>query len=662
MELDFGKARNLMPGQGDVRWISGPVAGAQECAPAYRIAIVGSGPRGVAVLERMAARVAQLHPGRPVQMCLIDAEEVGCGRLWRSDQPEWFLMNTVCGEVTMFSGPPDDGPARPGSGPSLAEWWSAHEPGFPGKDGYAPRRVHGRYLRYVVDTVERTLPEGAGLRRIRARVEDVAPMAGGGYRLSFAEGADLCADKVVLATGHARPEQVGQFREFAEFAAARPHLRYFAGDSVADMPLEKIPDRSRVGAIGLGLSFYDLMLALSVGRGGSFTEAADGSLAYLPSGREPLLVAGSRSGVPLPARGRNQKPSTLVFEPVLFTPARIRRRTVFGQIRFMTDVFPWNLAEVELVYYRTALRERDGEAAAARFTGRVVAAAEDGVPEVAKIAAEFGVADLPPLDFDQLARPFAGRHFADTAEFDEALSAHMRKDLEHAERGNHADPLKAALDVMRDTRWVVRDIVDFGGLRPDSHRDEFLGWFAPRSAMLAAGPPRIRVRQAMALRAAGVLRVVGPDSRFTTYESREGRFMVSSAKVAGSTVAVDTLIDARTPVPDVGRDPAALTRNLLARGTWTEFVNGRGPRAFRTGGVAVTRSPFHPVGDAGRTDAGLYVLGVPTEHTRWFTLVGSSRPGPWNEFTRDADAIARDALRALRPKARTDRRQAAQVA
>jgi methylaspartate mutase epsilon subunit len=117
--------------------------------------------------------------------------------------------------------------------------------------------------------------------------------------------------------------------------------------------------------------------------------------------------------------------------------------------------------------------------------------------------------------------------------------------------------------------------------------------------------------------------------------------------VAGSSVEVDSLIDARTPDPNLFRDPSPLTRNLLARGIWTGFINGSGPDAFHTGGVAVTRSPFHPLDRDGRPDTGLYVLGIPTEHTRWFTLVGSGRPGRWNEFTRDADAIARHALAAL---------------
>ena len=123
--------------------------------------------------------------------------------------------------------------------------------------------------------------------------------------------------------------------------------------------------------------------------------------------------------------------------------------------------------------------------------------------------------------------------------------------------------------------------------------------------------------------------------------------------MAGSEVAVDTVIDARIPSPDVYRDTAPLTRRLYEQGIWTCYVNGEGEDAFHTGGVAVTRAPYHPVGRDGAPDTGLYVLGIPTEHTRWFMQGGSSRPGRWTDFVHDADAIAAHAIstHALSPRA-----------
>ncbi|MFF4740865.1 FAD/NAD(P)-binding protein [Streptomyces sp. NPDC001262] len=609
-------------------------------ADSHSIVIVGSGPRGMGVLERGAARLTD-GPSRTTEVFLVDPVEVGCGRIWRTDQPDWFLMNTVCSGVTMFSGPPDDGPVRPGAGPSLAQWWAATDPDCPGPGGYAPRALHGRYMRYVLDVIEANLPPWAALHRVTAAVEDVVP-TGEGYELLLSDGSRLHVGKVVLTTGHPSPTLIGSQRELEEFAATRPHLRYIRGDSAADMPLEAIPADASVGIIGIGLSFYDIMYALTVGRGGKFIEDHDGTVRYEPSGNEPRMLAGSRSGVPLPARGRNQKSATVSYRPTLFVPATVRSHAPDDALDFVRDIQPWLVAEVHLTYFSAVLR-RDAPERLDAFRAEVAARAEQGVPDVTAIAARHGVTNPAAApDLYRLSRPFADRTFAGTEEFQRELTDAMRLDLEHAERGNVDAPLKASLDVLRDTRWVIRELIDFAGLHPQSHRG-FLDDFAPRHSFLAAGPPRVRVRYALALIELGLLRVVGPNTRFSG-DAEAGSFVLSSPAVGGSADTADVLVDARIPSPDVVCDPSPLTKNLLRRGVLTEFVNGAGAEAFPTGGVAITTSPFHPMDADGHPDTGLCVLGVPTEHTRWFTLAGNGRPGSWNEFVRDADAIAASAL------------------
>ncbi len=59
----------------------------------------------------------------------------------------------------------------------------------------------------------------------------------------------------------------------------------------------------------------------------------------------------------------------------------------------------------------------------------------------------------------------------------------------------------------------------------------------------------------------------------------------------------------------------------------------------------MTRSPFHPVGADGRPVRGLHVLGIPSEHSRFFTQVVATGPAGWSEFMRDADDVARHLLR-----------------
>ncbi|NWF27431.1 FAD/NAD(P)-binding protein [Streptomyces sp. PKU-EA00015] len=623
------------------------------------IAVIGTGPRGISVLERLVHRLHTHGPSnRPVRLYAIDAVEVGAGRVWRTDQPSWFTMNTVVGQVTMYSGAPDAGPARPGAGPSLGQWDAERSPTREeqplGPDDYASRRRYGQYLRFVFDTIRSHVPPGTDLLPLHARVTALTARPAGGYHLQLDhEPGTLTVDKVVLATGHPTNAPTAAEQELTDFAARHPQLHYVPADSAAEMDLSPaaVPPRTTVGIRGMGLSFYDVMLSLTVGRGGTFVTAADGSLTYRPSGAEPRIVAASRSGLPIPARGRNQKSPQYSHTARFLTraalnAARHHREQVSGSPRldFAQDVLPLLLSEVEHVYCTTHVRTRLGEAAAAAFARRHLAVAGD--PQAVRaLLAETGLPEVEPPDIFRLARPFAHRHFSSPATFRSELLQHIRHDLHQAELGNHDGPLKAALDVLRDIRNIVREAVDHGGLLPHSHRHAFHTHFLPANALLSAGPPRERVQQLLALIETGLVDIAGPDARFTTDE-QAGRFHVHSPQVDGSGHHLTALIEARIPTPALARDTSPLIRQLLADGIVSEYVVEdlvHGQRLDSTG-MAVTPAPFHVIDRDGKILTDLYAIGIPTEHTRWFTQVGSSRPGVNTLFYRDADALAADLL------------------
>ncbi|MFV0128563.1 FAD/NAD(P)-binding protein [Streptomyces sp. HMX112] len=626
------------------------------------LVIIGSGPRGISVLERLAvhatAEAAAGGTPRPVRVHLIDATEVGAGRVWRTDQDDWFTMNTVISQVTMYSGDPDGGPARPGAGPSLGQWIAqrAAESGEEplGPDDYAPRVRYGEYLADVYRTIADSLPPHVELVPVTGRVTALRTGSGSGYLLTLDTAPYLLeADRVVLATGHPRNAPDDFERDMLDFTARTPGTRYLCGDSAADMPLgeDTIPAGSAVGIRGLGLSFYDVMLSLTVGRGGEFHTGEDGTLVYRASGREPRIVAGSRSGLPIPARGRNQKRPDFSHKALFLTrdallAARAARRAATGndQLDFAEDVLPLLLQEVEHVYYVTHVRTSRGPAAAEAFAEEHAAALRAGLDR-RPLLASAGLDGVPPIDLDALARPFGDERFASPGRFRERLLEVMDEDLAAAELGTLDGPLKSALDVLRDIRNVVREAVDYGGLLPESHTDFFHRRFLPVNALLSAGPPMSRVEQLRALIRQGVVEVAGPGTRFEADE-RAGAFRVGSPQVAGSGRLVHTLIDARIPTPDLRRDTSPLTRQLVGEGMVREYViEGPAGTGVVTGGMDVTVSPFHVVDAEGRVRGDLYAIGIPTEHTRWFTQVGSSRPGVNTLFYRDADAIAVDALR-----------------
>ncbi|MEV0603011.1 FAD/NAD(P)-binding protein [Streptomyces sp. NPDC050315] len=601
--------------------------------PALTLAIIGSGPRGLSVLERLAVRLAAPElADRIVRIHVIDAVEMGAGRIWRTDQDEWFTMNTVVGQVTMYSGVPDGGPARPGAGPSLGEWIAqrAEEHGEPllGPDDYASRRRYGQYLRAVHRSIADHLPADVELVETRGRVTSMAAVPDGGYALELDRSPYLIdADKVLIATGHPENAPDAHEQHLLDFADRHPGITYLCGDSAADMPLSvaDIAPGSTVGIRGMGLSFYDVMLSLTVGRGGTFGRDDEGRLRYVPSGLEPRIVAGSRSGLPIPARGRNQKRPDHMYRPRFLTKeavaaARERRHRTTGtdRLHFDMDVRPLLLKELDHVY--RAAHEASGS-----------------------------TEPLPPLDLRALARPFKDARFDSPDAFRTRLLEVMRADLAQAALGNVDGPLKAALDILRDIRNVVREAVDFGGLHPDSHAEEFQRDFLPVNALLSAGPPAERVAQLVALIESGLVDIAGPATRFAADEGRQA-FRIDSPQVAGSERLAQTLIDARIPDPDVHRDRSSLTRSLLAEGLVSEYVRTEPKSGLSrsTGGLNVTTAPFHVIGADGSVRDDLYALGIPTEHVRWFTQVGSGKPGLNTLFRQDADAIAADMLRTLR--------------
>ncbi|MFC5215357.1 FAD/NAD(P)-binding protein [Streptomyces coerulescens] len=619
------------------------------------VAIVGTGPRGIAVLERLAHHLSRGVRARRPRVVLLDGTQLGAGRVWRTDQPPWLLMNTVVGELTMA---PEGDSVCPL--PSFSAWLrgrSGPEYTELGPDDYAPRRIYGEYLRHVYAQVVDALREHADVTEAVGRVTALTRT---GDRYELQVGADdatwqVEADAVVLATGHSPAVPRDRVGELARVAEAYPWLLHFAGDAVAEFELDAIPAQADVGVLGLGLSFYDLLLSLSVGRGGEFRRR-NGVLEYEPSGKEPVLYAGSRSGVPIGTRGHNQKTAGGSFRPRLFTQrtlARLRERAIHergsARLDFAAEVLPLLRAEIDLVRYETLVRERDGEEAARRLAAALVAAGPDRSTWPTVLAAH-GAADAAPLDLQRLARPFAGRQFASPEQYTRAVHAFLAEDLAEARLGNARGPLKAGLDVIRDARDLLRAAVEYDGLTPGSPGEDFFRDIAPMLSLISTGPPPLRTEQFLALSRAGLVRVVGPGVRFGFDAERE-LFTVESDAVTGSLRHVQAVVDTRIPAPRHGQGGDPLLGRLVADGVAATWSAGRsdgaryGDPGNAAAGLWVGAATGRLLDPSGRPAEGLYATGIPTEGLRWFTQIGNGRPGSRTAFHREADALALDVVR-----------------
>ncbi|GEO28050.1 hypothetical protein AAC03nite_38350 [Alicyclobacillus acidoterrestris] len=607
-----------------------------------RISIIGSGPRGMSVLERLAARLIELDNQEKVEIFLIDEGHIGTGRIWSIEQSPWLLMNTVAQEISAFSGAWDGKEARPGNGPSFAQWWQLNHDDYFEFGGYAPRKYYGEYLLYVLSAIERALPSSVTLHKVSSYVERLDELDTF-QLLHFSNGQKLEVDRTVLATGHPINRLQALEKTLYDFASDKPDVTYIQGNSVAEMDLSVIEPKQRVGIIGMGLTFYDLILELTIGRGGRFITKDDGSMKYCQSGREPRIYAGSRSGMPVPVRGRNQKPFNYEYHPVIFTQERASRIRQCGDVYFDRDVLPLLEAELTLVYAETKLRLEKGEMVAKQLRENVIKYQVESVESVSTLAHNLGLSYPIAINIYHLADPFKGCMFPSIEAFNETLYSTLAADHTEAMLGNIDSPIKAALDVIRNTRSVIRSFVDFGGLNPNSHRVEFLNKFNSVSSFLSAGPPAFRSLQLQALIKEGILTALGPSIKLEP-SSAENCIFMYSPNVQNSTVALNAVIDARIPTTDITRDSSKLTQSLVKNGIYAPFVNKEKDIEFETGGVNVTASPFHPIRANETVADRLYVLGIPTEHTRWFMQSGSSRPHKWIDFMVDADSIAADIL------------------
>nr|WP_307665987.1 FAD/NAD(P)-binding protein [Streptomyces sp. V1I1] len=133
------------------------------------MAVVGVGPRGTSVLERLCASAPELTPDTQLTIHLVDPAPPGPGRVWRTDQSAELLMNTVASQVTLFT---DDsvaceGPIRPG--PSLYEWATGIAGEKLGPDEYPTRACYGRYLEWAFSRSVASAPQSVTVEVHRAR-------------------------------------------------------------------------------------------------------------------------------------------------------------------------------------------------------------------------------------------------------------------------------------------------------------------------------------------------------------------------------------------------------------------------------------------------------------------------------------------------------------
>ncbi|MCE6996754.1 FAD/NAD(P)-binding protein [Saccharothrix sp. S26] len=597
------------------------------------IVLVGAGPRASGILERLGANAPELFDG-PLEVHLVDPFAPGAGRVWRHEQSPLLRMNSMAEDVTMFTDASVtcEGPIRPG--PSLAQWAASClagvelEPGVRAElaamepTSFPSRRVQSAYLKWFHDRAVSSLPPGSSVTAHPTKVVRITGSAQVRQRVWLADRAEpLVADVVVLVLGHLDTVLAPEHRELVDYAAAHG-LTYLPPDYTADTDLSVVPAGADVVVRGMGLAFVDLAVLLGEGRGGRFVRE-DGTLRYVPSGREPRLHVGSRRGTPYHSKTGYRLRGAPPEPPRFFVASRLLDRP--GEVDFRRDAWPLMAKEIAHGHYRelfTGHPERvrgSWEAFSARFTELDWYSDDMRALERAAVPAQ---ADR--IDFERLDRPIDGLTFPSPEDFQEFLRGHVTADVARRSDAGFSADLGAFLALL-GVYGQFAELSASGRLRGDD------GWWHGFFSSIASGPPPDRLEELLALSRAGVVRFLGAD---TWVRAQGGVFLAGSPSVPSHVVRATGLIEARLPVHSLPHTADPLLRSMAAAGDVTD-VDGL---------VLVDPADSRVVDGTGRPHARRFAVGPYTTRKAYAAF---ARPNTNAPNFRQSDEVARDILRFL---------------
>ncbi len=575
-------------------------------------AIVGLGSWGLCVLERAVSRARTTTTS--IRLHLVEPGQLG-GGVYTTEQPDYLVLNNPCGQLSLYASP--DSGEEPPYAMGLYEWavekgyrWVGYECRI-GPDGvsilptdYLPRRVLGEYLAWFYDTLIDDAPANLEIVRHYAAATDISPEIGSRETVSLDNGTSISVDHVVLTSGHTYNDE--PLNNATDVRYRRPYPVEYFDTSVA-------PGAS-IAIAGMGLVGFDLLTALTIGRGGTYEDVGDRKH-YVPSGLEPDIYLYSRSGVPYCAKSAHGVDPTGDYEPIVCTPAAFKELTnpvgspLRRRVDFRNDLLPLLYAEMQGRYYTHAAFLKGSASAAALVREQLRAGWADGnfnrvVEGLEPIYGSFHPADYVFAD--------AGASFQSSRDYQSHVHEMIETDLDEA-LAVGGSPVKAALEVTRILRDQLREIIEFGGLSLESYID-FQSNVRGRINRLEAGPPPLRSQQLLGLLDAGVVRVpFGPHPDVTA--TAQGTVLIRSTRLAHATEAtVDVVVRGHLDLPSLARSSSALLSRMYAKGRLTQFSYGD----TTVGSVAISED-FHPYDAEGRLQSNLSLLGVLTEGVRYFT-------------------------------------------
>lgn len=507
----------------------------------FKVGIVGGGPKGLYALEELFSRIKEEQGSRRWEIFWWNkTEDFGSGPNYQVEQPDYLLINYCIGHIDAW----DRTRKSKNDYLNFPDWitkFKIHNIEVKPTD-YASRALVGRYLQYVTMQVINYKPENVYLRLFAEEVRNIQSDYSEKLIIQ-SDNHELCLDNLVLCTGHSYNNL--PLVDFSENLIPENYL-------INAYPIEhlnKIQANKNVGIIGWGLTFIDVALQLSEGRGGCFKH--DGN--YIPSGNEPVLLPFSRNQLPIMPRGPIFGENTYKLHYI--NQSWLEEMKSIGKqrkINFTAEIFPWLEKEIQFAYYSTMLQTKDVK----KVESYILL-----LPEFERFKAEH-------LLFPQI--PKHGTLKMSYISYLDFLIA-------EAEKGELKSPLMAAAAVWREASPMITMLYSHGGFTGESQQyldKKLFGAFCRTSY----GPPIENMKKIKALLKADILQVHWDKEVKVMYDKQKKQFLLQAEKI---NISVDYIVDARIARPNLQLSNSNLYQNLYKN----NLVNPYDNEGYRPGCV-----------------------------------------------------------------------------
>ncbi len=574
------------------------------------IAIVGGGPKGLYALDNLRQALQESDFNMPLEIHWYNKNHFfGSGDIYRTDQPEFLLINFCIGNINMWHRDDLHGFEKL----SLTEWIRANvmDSSRVSEDDFASRALVGHYLQDGLNQLVKQLPHYVKLRCVKGEVVDLVPNERGKCFSLITLSEDhlpVKYNEIMLATGHSNNFTNKGLEALLYSYTERSKFNFIQGIYPVDQKLNTIPAHGHVCIKGLGLTFIDAVLALTEGRGGQFV-TKDNQCIYHPSGKEPKTISCfSRSGLPMLPRSSSWQDSPYPLKWInteLVSDLLVDK----GNISFEEDL--WHLLQKEFAHaYHQAGLERS------KFNKQIDSDSKINTPTTIDTGEEAS------FNIDDFFNFTASDKILSAEEYHGKMMQFLKTGVAEAKMDQRFSQWMAIAAVWKQALPLVAKCYEFGGFTASSQQC-FEANYLGKLNQISFGPPVVNAEKLLAIAESGILKFhLGRNTHLKFYSDE---IHIYSEQTQAS-FKIDALIDARIPKNDFDTGVSLLYKNLLHRKLAKPFQN----KAHKPGCVSINTGG-QLLGHDGRIISNIALMGTPTEG---ITLDNDSLSRKRNDFSR----------------------------